>query len=65
MRAMAGITLNSTAGKAVKRQHRNDRRRLVRRSHLWGIAAAWVITVPAAGLLAAILYSVLHIVTAG
>jgi PiT family inorganic phosphate transporter len=33
------------------------RRKLVRRSHFTGIIAAWVITVPAAALLAALLYS--------
>jgi PiT family inorganic phosphate transporter len=32
----------------------------VRRNHLWGIAAAWVVTVPAAGLLAAGLLFVLR-----
>ena len=60
--AMAGVTPNPTAGKAVKRQRRQERRRLVRRSHLWGIVAAWVVTVPAAGLLAAGLFFVLRLV---
>ncbi|MFQ5565336.1 MAG: inorganic phosphate transporter [Paracoccaceae bacterium] len=61
-RAMAEVKLNPTAGKAVKRQQRYERRRLVRRRHLWGIAAAWVITVPAAGLLAALLFLMLRLV---
>jgi len=61
--AMAGVTLNPTAEKAIKRQRKQERRRLVRRSHLWGIAAAWVITVPAAGLLAAGLFFALRLAT--
>jgi PiT family inorganic phosphate transporter len=32
----------------------------VRRQHVLGIAAAWVITVPAAGLLAATLYLIIR-----
>ena len=36
------------------------RRKLVRRSHFMTIIAAWVITVPAAALLSAVIYLVLH-----
>lgn len=36
------------------------RRKLVRRSHFLTIIAAWVITVPAAALLSALLYAVMH-----
>ena len=48
-------------GQAEKR----EKRRLVRRRHAWGIAAAWVITVPAAGLLAAALHLALSLLTSG
>ncbi len=61
--AMAEVKLNPTAEKAIKRQKKTERRRLVRRRHLWGIAAAWVITVPAAGLLAAGLFFMLRLVS--
>jgi PiT family inorganic phosphate transporter len=61
-KAMEEVKLNPNAEKAIKRQKKTERRRLVRRRHLWGIAAAWVITVPAAGLLAAGLFLVLRLV---
>jgi len=48
--------LNKTPEAALKNYQKRERRRLVRRQHAIGIAAAWVITVPAAGLLAALLY---------
>ncbi|MCG6121122.1 MAG: inorganic phosphate transporter [Microvirga sp.] len=54
--------LNKTAEEAVANAVKRERRRLVRRQHLAGIAAAWVITVPAAGVLAGCLYFVLSIV---
>lgn len=41
--------------KALKKLRKREKRRLVRRRHLWGIAAAWVITVPATAALAAVL----------
>ncbi len=54
LRAKAG------AVELVEREERNPdetrRRRLVRRSYLVGIVAAWVITVPLSGALAALLY---------
>jgi PiT family inorganic phosphate transporter len=59
--AMAEVTLNPTAAKAVKRRKKQERRRLVRRNHLWGIGAAWVITVPAAGILAGLLFLILRL----
>jgi PiT family inorganic phosphate transporter len=59
--ARAGVALNQTAEKAVKRRIKTERRRLVRRRHLWGIGAAWVITVPAAGVLAALLFFVMRL----
>ena len=36
------------------------RQELVRRSHLWKIAAAWIITVPASGLMAAMIFYMLR-----
>ena len=48
--------LNKTPEAALKSYRKRERRRLVRRQHAVGIAAAWVITVPAAGMLAALLY---------
>ncbi|TVR11697.1 MAG: anion permease [Salinarimonadaceae bacterium] len=56
--------LNKTAEEAVANAVKRERRRLVRRQHLAGIAAAWVITVPAAGLLAGGLYLLLSVVAA-
>lgn len=44
-----------TPEEAVKAEAKRQKRMLVRRRHLWGIAAAWVVTVPlAAGLSAGI-----------
>lgn len=48
--------LNKTPEAALKNYQKRERRRLVRRQHALGIAAAWVVTVPAASLLAALLY---------
>lgn len=48
--------LNATPEEALARARKQDGRRLVRRRHVLGIAGAWVITVPACGLLAAIVY---------
>jgi PiT family inorganic phosphate transporter len=50
--------LNKTPEAAIKNYQKRERRRLVRRQHMYGIAAAWVITVPAAGFLAALIYLV-------
>ncbi len=50
--------LNKTPDEALLNFQKRERRRLVRRQHVFGIAAAWVITVPAAGLLSALLYLV-------
>ena len=47
---------------AVKRQLKTVRRKLVRRRHIWGIGAAWIITVPAAGALSALLFFALRFV---
>lgn len=45
-----------TEGPEERDPHEVRRRRLVRRSHFMTIIAAWVITVPSSGLLAAIIY---------
>ncbi|ABS62523.1 phosphate transporter [Parvibaculum lavamentivorans DS-1] len=55
-------SLNKTPEDAIKKQLKRERRRLVRRRHVLGIAAAWVITVPAAGGLAAGIYGILKLV---
>ncbi|RUT31346.1 inorganic phosphate transporter [Arsenicitalea aurantiaca] len=52
-------TLNATAEDALANDQKRERRRLVRRQHALGIGAAWVITVPASALLAALLFFVL------
>jgi PiT family inorganic phosphate transporter len=60
--ALAEGAVDPTAEKVSKRERKNGRRRLVRRRHIWSIGAAWVITVPAAGLLAGLLFLVLRLV---
>lgn len=40
----------------LREQEDVGRRRLVRRSHLWAIAAAWVVTVPAAAILSMLMF---------
>jgi inorganic phosphate transporter, PiT family len=49
----------------AKNLKKSKKRKLVRRQHLTTIAAAWVITVPAAALLAAALFKALQAVNAG
>jgi inorganic phosphate transporter, PiT family len=48
--------LNKTPEEALRNYQKRERRRLVRRQHVLGIAAAWIITVPAAGLLSATIF---------
>lgn len=48
--------LNATPEDALRNFQKRERRKLVRRQHAFGIAAAWVITVPAAALLSGMLY---------
>jgi len=61
-KAMAEAAAEEPTGEnLVKREQKNERRRLVRRRHIWSIGAAWVITVPAAGLLAGLLFLVLRL----
>ncbi|OYW54326.1 MAG: anion permease [Hyphomicrobium sp. 32-62-53] len=49
--------LNATPEQALRNYAKREKRRLVRRQHVYGIAAAWIVTVPAAALLAAGLYA--------
>lgn len=48
--------LNRTAEEAVANYQKRQRRYLVRRQHAFSIGAAWIITVPAAALLSALIY---------
>ena len=48
--------LNATPEEAIRNYQKRERRKLVRRQHVIGISAAWIVTVPAAALLAAGLY---------
>ena len=52
-------TIAVTPEEAVKAETKRQTRLLVRRRHLWGIAAAWVVTVPAVAILSALIYLVL------
>lgn len=56
-----GHKLNETAQDAFDSRSLRGKRRLVRRRFVLSIAAAWVITVPAAALLAAAVYAVLQL----
>jgi len=52
--------LNATPEEALIHSQKRERRKLVRRQHVFAIAAAWVVTVPAAGLLAGVIYQVMR-----
>jgi PiT family inorganic phosphate transporter len=54
--------LNKTPEEALENYQKREKRRLVRRQHVIGIATAWVVTVPAAGLLAALLYVLMRFI---
>ena len=55
--ANAGIVLTNAELKTIKK---DQRRKLVRRHYVFAIAAAWVVTVPAAALLAAMFFFTLR-----
>lgn len=57
-------TLNDRPEQALARERRNERRYLVRRLKLAQIGAAWLVTLPASALLAALVYKVLFVFTA-
>lgn len=54
--------LNRTPEAAVANFRKRRRRHLVRRSHLVTILAAWVVTVPASAVLAALIYGAMRLV---
>ena len=54
--------LNATPEDALAKERQQARRRLVRRQHVLSIAAAWVITVPASAVLAALVFLGLNLV---
>lgn len=54
--------LNKTPEEALKNFQKREKRRLVRRQHAIGIAAAWVVTVPASALLAGVFYALMRAV---
>ncbi|NNE24146.1 MAG: inorganic phosphate transporter [Rhizobiales bacterium] len=60
-RLRPGHKLNHTAEDAFNSRSARGKRRLVRRRFVLSIAAAWVITVPAAAILAATIYGVLQL----
>jgi PiT family inorganic phosphate transporter len=49
-------SLNATPEEALANTRKAEGRRLVRRQHVYSIAAAWVVTVPAAAILSAVIY---------
>ncbi|MNL85606.1 hypothetical protein D3C87_2139760 [compost metagenome] len=55
--------LNDRPEQALARERRNERRYLVRRLKLAQIGAAWVVTLPASALLAALFCRVLFALT--
>ncbi len=56
-----GHKLNATADDAFDSRNFRKTRYLVRRRFVWSIAAAWIITVPATALLAALIYAALQL----
>lgn len=56
-----GHKLNETAEDAFNSRNLRGKRRLVRRKFAVSIAAAWVVTVPASAMLAALVYTVLQL----
>ncbi|WP_224702952.1 inorganic phosphate transporter [Devosia aquimaris] len=53
--------LNATPEAALAMERKRERRLLVRRQHVLGIVAAWVITVPASAALSAMLFAILRV----
>jgi PiT family inorganic phosphate transporter len=52
-------TLNMTPEQALLNYRKRERRKLVRRQHVLGIVAAWVISVPATAMLAGLFYAIM------
>jgi PiT family inorganic phosphate transporter len=61
-RFLALSKLNETPEQALENYQKRERRKLVRRRHVLGIGATWVITVPAAAALAAVFYALMRAV---
>ena len=61
-RRLRGHRAARSTGPALPTEERR-RRKLVRRSHFMTIIAAWVVTVPAAALLSALIFAILTSVT--
>lgn len=55
--------LNATPEEAITNFRKREKRMLIRRQHVFAIGAAWVITVPAAGFLAAACYMLMTAVS--
>ena len=55
-------SLNETPEQALENYQKRERRKLVRRQHVLGIGAAWIVTVPAAALLAGTFYALMRAV---
>ncbi|MBJ6986583.1 MULTISPECIES: inorganic phosphate transporter [unclassified Devosia] len=54
--------LNATPEEALANARKSEGRLLVRRQHVYSIAAAWVVTVPASAVLSGVLYYVLSLI---
>jgi inorganic phosphate transporter, PiT family len=54
--------LNSSPEEALANARKVERRLLVRRQHVYSIAAAWVVTVPASAVLSGVLYVLLSLI---
>lgn len=54
--------LNATPEQALANARKSESRLLVRRHHVYSIAAAWVVTVPASAVLAGVLYFLLNLI---
>lgn len=53
--------LNASPEAALSKERKSDRRKLVRRQHVTSIVAAWIITVPASAVVAALLFWLLDL----
>lgn len=59
------LTLNDTPEQAIARERRGERRYLVRRLKIARIGFAWLVTLPASALVAALVYGLLDWIIAG
>lgn len=56
--------LNDTAEQAISGSRESDRRRLVRRGHMFSILAAWLVTLPVSAALGGVAFAILGIFSA-